>query len=81
MTCPRCGACPAQGSEWFGVHTLQNPIDAVSLAGLLWKLAPDLVVEVGTECESDPALPGERSPCVSGALASPQVAARPSTWG
>ena len=39
-----------EGSDWFGVTTLQNPVDAVTIATVLWELKPDLILEIGTEC-------------------------------
>ena len=39
-----------EGSDWFGVSTLQNPVDSVTIASVIWDLKPDLIIEVGTEC-------------------------------
>ena len=39
-----------EGSYWFGVHTLQNPVDAATIATVLWEVRPSLVIEIGTEC-------------------------------
>jgi cephalosporin hydroxylase len=37
-----------EGSNWFGVPTLQNPLDAAMLQQTLWHVQPDLVLEIGT---------------------------------
>eukprot|EP00965_Chrysotila_dentata_P215132 6188585-Pleurochrysis_carterae.AAC.4 len=53
MTTPASGQALApagQGSKWFGVDTLQDPMDAAAISALIWELQPDLVIEIGTEC-------------------------------
>ena len=39
-----------EGSVWFGVDTLIDPIDAAVFSTLLWEQQPDLIIEIGTEC-------------------------------
>ena len=39
-----------EGSTWFGVRTLQDPVDAAMLQQILWAQKIDLVIEIGTEC-------------------------------
>ena len=39
-----------EGSRWFGVDTLQNPVDAAVIADMLWMVKPEFVLEIGTEC-------------------------------
>ena len=39
-----------EGSTWFGVDSLIDPIDAAAFSSLLFDEQPDLIIEIGTEC-------------------------------
>ena len=39
-----------EGSTWFGVDTLIDPVDAAVFSALLFEGQPDLIIEIGTEC-------------------------------
>ena len=48
-----------EGSRWFGIDTLQAPLDAVALQEAIFQLKPDLVIEIGTECGGSAIFIGE----------------------
>lgn len=39
-----------EGSTWFGVDSLIDPVDAAAFSSLLFDEKPDLIIEIGTEC-------------------------------
>ena len=39
-----------EGSQWNGIHTLQDPMDSAALSAVLWRIRPNLILEIGTEC-------------------------------
>jgi cephalosporin hydroxylase len=42
------GANLESAPTWLGVSLQQDPSDAFAIADLLWRLRPDLVIELGT---------------------------------
>jgi cephalosporin hydroxylase len=48
-----------EGSWWFGVETLQAPLDAAAISKMLYDVRPDLVIEIGTECGGSAVFMGE----------------------
>ena len=35
------------GNKWYGISTLQNPVDAWIIQEILYEVKPDLIVETG----------------------------------
>lgn len=38
------------GLPWFGVHTQMSVTDSATIHQLLWRVQPDLLIEIGTMC-------------------------------